>query len=515
MSEENSDSSQAEEYEDDFEKDLDWLINEEASNGNLEADEEDENFETKIDKELEDDETKEKDNSKAKKQCGNSSKSPCVLNEDLNKVVKPTKAETDGDDNQSNVEKSSDSLIEEFKQECQREDEELNEEIKRYIMEKIEQANKQLQNEDPVDQNRERRLKFKEKLVDLEVPPLEFSETEKDNEDVTGRMSEMCISNNVQEDISFNNKNENSPKDKRVLIEKDGKFELVSLWDLESQGLLPQIAVAFSELDCKQDSPRSSSSGFSSINSKGNDLSGTNGEGLSSPLVEFLHSPKPPPKDRSTSATDIQKIQNTLPRRVQSANFVSRRYPLLITPQQKGLNWKSQQKKEQFKNEKQEIRRTEEEERKREENKMAFNAWLLKKRQQKLEERRIQCAKEMERKNMKACSGKKDSYFIGSSPDDHQDPNEAFALWLKRKREQQIREKQMEAMRKQEQEYNLKAHAKEDSEKAFKQWLKRKKIQKRAEQLAAKERSRRYVMEAREARRMQDILYSINGDRST
>lgn len=32
MSEENSVSSQVEEYEDDFEKDLDWLINEETKN---------------------------------------------------------------------------------------------------------------------------------------------------------------------------------------------------------------------------------------------------------------------------------------------------------------------------------------------------------------------------------------------------------------------------------------------------------------------------------------------------
>lgn len=44
----------------------------------------------------------------------------------------------------------------------------------------------------------------------------------------------------------------------------------------------------------------------------------------------------------------------------------------------------------------------------------------------------------------------------------------------------------------------------------FVRWLKRKRAEKRAEQQAARERSRRLMLEERRARRMQDILCTVN-----
>ncbi|XP_067848427.1 coiled-coil domain-containing protein 181 isoform X1 [Heptranchias perlo] len=502
MSEENSDSSHVEEYEDDFEKDLDWLINEETKNsdGDPEDYEEDEDIEAKIDKEL-DDEEKEEESSGDEKQSGSHAEKSCESNGDLNNHAETISGKGNVTVNQPDPvsDTDSESSFQELKQEDQQEAEEQSEEVKRYIMEKIEQANKKLQGEDPVDQNRERRLKFKDNLVDLEVPPVEFSEIEKDNGEVTGPMSEMYISNDAQKDNdnASNKGDEDKNKDKKVLMEKDGKFELVSLRDFESQGLLPQIAVAFSENEYKQSH---CSNGLNLDNSKGNNFSNSHNNLPSSP-TEMVHVPKPPdePKDRATSAANTQKnaAQKILPRRVQSANISPKQSAHLITPEQKELNWKTQQKKEQLKTEIG-ARKTEEEERKKEENKIAFGVWLQKKKQQHQEERRIQCAKEIERKNSK----------------EYRDPNEAFNLWLKKKREQQIKEQQIEAMRKREQDYNSKVHTREDSEKAFKQWLRRKKTEKRAEQLAAKERCKKFLMEARRVKRMQTLLCTLNESKS-
>ncbi|XP_067896014.1 coiled-coil domain-containing protein 181 isoform X4 [Heterodontus francisci] len=220
-----------------------------------------------------------------------------------------------------------------------------------------------------------------------------------------------------------------------------------------------------------------------------------------STVAEMLHVPKPPEElqDRTTSAANIQKdgVQHISPRRVQSAIIFPKQSTHLNAPEQKELNCRTQPKKEQLKTEVG-ARKSEEEVQKKEENKIAFAVWLQKKKQQHQEERRIQCAKEIERKNSK----------------EYRDPNEAFNLWLKKKREQQIKEQQIEAMRKREQDYNSKVHTREDSEKAFKQWLKRKKAEKRAEQLAAKERCKKFLMEARRVKRMQTLLCTLSESKS-
>ncbi|XP_038657976.1 coiled-coil domain-containing protein 181 isoform X3 [Scyliorhinus canicula] len=462
MSEDNSVSSQVEEYEDDFEKDLDWLINEETKNSdeNPEDYEEDKAIEPKTDEDLDHKEREGKKSAVDEKQSRSPAEKSCELNEDFKNHTGISNGKGKVIVNQPDPTSDSDSesSFQELKQEDQQDAEELTEEVKRYIMEKIEQANKKLLDEDPIDQNRERRLKFKDNLVDLEVPPVIFSEIEKDRGEVTGQMSEMCISSDAEKesDHAEGKVDDEKNKDKKVLMEKDGKFELVSLEDFESQGLLPQIAVAFSENECKQSH---CSNELNSDNPNGNNLSSRQNN-LSSSLTEMVHVPKPPdePKDRATSAANTQNnaAQKILPRRVQSA-IMSPKFAHLNSSEQKELNWRTQ-KKEQHKTE------------------------------------------------------------------EYRDPNEAFNLWLKKKREQQIKEQQLEAMRKREQDYNSKVHTREDSEKAFKQfffslinlcrWLKRKKAEKRSEQLAAKERCRKFLMEARRVKRMQTLLCTLSESKS-
>ncbi|XP_041127517.1 coiled-coil domain-containing protein 181-like, partial [Polyodon spathula] len=334
---------------------------------------------------------------------------------------------------------------------------EMDEEAKKYMMEKIEQANRQLEDEDPVNENQERRLKFKDRLVDFVAPPLAYSEGENENDgEVTGQMSDLQIS--LQKGQTFpENMGRDHSKEGKVLLEKDGKFELVSINDLESQSLLPPIPCTASEAEQKQSSPRAS--GRHSESCPVHDLSSRLGSAspFSSSAGEFVHVPRPPsdPKGRSSSAGHVQR--NTGKRitkawRVQSANISTGHTTYALTPEQKEVRLKHEQKRERLRRE---------------------------------------------------CSG---IFSQQESPDDE----EAFKQWLKRKHEQQFRNRQIEEMRRQEEESSYNIHEREECEKAFKLWLRRKKAEKHAEKQAAKERSRRLVIEARRARRMKDLLRTIS-----
>ncbi|MGH0160759.1 UNVERIFIED_CONTAM: hypothetical protein FKN15_061275 [Acipenser sinensis] len=495
--EEISNTSQ-EEYEDDFEKDLDWLINEE---GKASEDLEDEDaIEAQIDRELEEETVKKKT---IEKEQQDHSKSVFDKNADMKSCggeepppeIEPPEPLSDTDS------ESSYQLIK-----PEEVNDEMDEEAKKYIMEKIEQANRQLEDEDPVNENRERRLKFKDSLVDFVAPPLDYSEGENDNDgEITGQMSDLQIS--PQKGQTFpENMGKDHSKEGKVLIEKDGKFELVSINDLESQGLLPPIPCAASEAEQRQSSPRASSRHSESCPVHGPSSRLNSASAFSSSAGEFVHVPRPPsaPKGRSSSAGHVQRNSGkriTKARRVQSANTSSEHTTYALTPEQKEMRLKLEQKRERLRRE-EEARKREEVEQKRQDNENAFHAWMMKKKDQLQEERRIHRAMEMERMN-NTCSG---IFSQQESPD----AKEAFKQWLKRKHEQQLRDRQIEEMRRQEEESSYYIHEREECEKAFKLWLRRKKAEKHAEKQAAKERSRRLVIEARRARRMKDLLYTIS-----
>nr|XP_005993475.1 PREDICTED: coiled-coil domain-containing protein 181 [Latimeria chalumnae] len=452
--EESGDPDQAVEYEDDFEKDLDWLINEEekGSDGKPEEHDDDDGIEAKIDKELNDNDTDEEAKPEKEEPSQGQSENPATTNEDVSADSSEPALNSKPSEPISGAE-SEGSFQEAMLNNHQDNEDEDDEEVKRYIMEKIEQANRQLEDEEPVDEHRERKLKFKDNLVDLEVPPLEYVETDNENDiDVSGKMSKLHISTSPMEKNSDTStkgeKDDEANKDKKVLVERDGKFELLNLWDIANQGLLPPINGAFSENEPKQSSPRSSfENGSGPLNGKGDEplfRQSVNG---------FL--PKPPsvPRGRSNSVTNTQRNvgKRVSPRRVQSANLTQRKTTYWLTDKQKEFQKKIEEKKL-LQHKKEEARKREEEKQKMEENEMAFNAWLQKKKTQLESEKRIQRAMEMERMNTKVTK----------------------AIL------------------------------------AFYRWLKRKKEEKRAEQLAAKERSRKLMMEARKARRMQTLMYSIN-----
>ncbi|XP_061222611.1 coiled-coil domain-containing protein 181 [Neopsephotus bourkii] len=498
------------EYDDDFEKDPEWLTNEE------EEAEEEENLHERENPEKSEEDTEaqivkgvdsfEEDNEEMEE-------NPDQLSEaDVNVKVRPSNEESlesrfDVNQGDHVSDTDSESSIQESKLENQQElDEEEDEELKRYILEKIEQANKLLENQAPVDQNRERKLKFKDKLVDLEVPALEDVEICKTDsakgDDVSNRLSQLCISNEMgQESTSLSphaDKN-NEKKDGKILVEKGGKFELLSLRDIESQGILPPISVSFTDIETQHMSPKSSPCSLGAASQmKKVPPEGPGAHAFSPGGDDCVFFPKPPSnlKHRPNSAISASRGlgKRKTPQRVQSANMPVRSSTYCLSPRQKELRKQLEQRKEKLKKEEEEKKR-EQEEQKRRDNEMVFKAWLQKKKEQVQEEKRIRRAKELEDLN----SREKD-----------RNPEEAFKLWLKKKHQEHMKEKQLETLRRQAEGIAFFPRT-EECNRAFKEWLKRKREEKRAEELAAKERVRQLRLEARRAKQLQNI-HCINSE---
>nr|XP_004658865.1 coiled-coil domain-containing protein 181 isoform X2 [Jaculus jaculus] len=485
------DSKESGEYEDDFEKDLEWLINDkEKSDDSITEmacnDEEDINQELK-ENEIETDHTKQL--SEPKKEEVSPKRNDFISVPS----IQPLEPTSDSD---------SENSYQEYKLENQKDlEEEEDEEVKKYIMEKIIQANKLLQNQQPVNGKKQRKLKFKDKLVDLEVPPLEDNDTCKnylENENsMSGKLSQLCISGDLGQENMFLSLTDGSceeNKDRKILVERDGKFELLNLQDIESQGFLPPINNSVGTDDELQQLPLSSPSSSDSCVKIEEPAAKGHAVTLSSTGEPLFYVPQPPPSPQtrpSSTANSDQNGRNRRPNyRTQYAHVSPVTSTYCLSPRQKELQKQLERKREKLRRE-EEQRKLEEENEKKKENDMVFKAWLQKKREQVLEMRRVQRAKHIEDMN---------------SRQENRDPQQAFRLWLKKKHEEQMKEKKTEELRKQEEcLYFLKGT--EGRDRAFKQWLRRKRIEKLIEQQAVKERARQLRLEARRSKQLQNHLY--------
>ncbi|XP_062982976.1 coiled-coil domain-containing protein 181 [Elgaria multicarinata webbii] len=508
-------------YDDDFEKDLEWLINEEEKgipDDIQNHDENEEDVEASVDNDLEDKEDRinssqeSPEPGKVLKDEGNSSQEPPEPEEALKDEKPQSKRRSILELDTKLLDQVSDTDSESSCQESkleEQEDLEDDEDIKRYILEKIEEANKLLLSQEPLDETKERKLKFKDDLVDLEVPSLTAVEADKSDpcreRNISGRLSQLRISNDAgQEDISLsiNGGTDDEHKDGKILVERDGKFELLSIRDIESQGFFPPLSVSFSDIETQHISPKTSyATAFGTICvTKEESLVQTPVTSCSPSREGFFHVPQPPPI-RPSSAINITRNteRGKSPRRVQSANVSIgiRSSTYCLSPRQKELQKQMEQRREKIRKE-EEIRRRILEEQKRRENDMVFKAWLQKKKGQMQEEKRIRHAKELEDL---------------SSRQESRNPEEAFRSWLKRKQQEQIKEKEIQNL-KQEEECMFFLPRTVENDKAYKQWLRRKRREKREEQLAAKERSRQFRQEARRAKQIENILCSISEPRS-
>ncbi|XP_043423879.1 coiled-coil domain-containing protein 181 isoform X1 [Prionailurus bengalensis] len=487
------DSKESGEYEDDFEKDLEWLINEKEKGGASIIEMACGNEEN-INQELKDNETETEHTEQSSDPDKSLKDEVSPRKNDFISVpsIQPLDPVSDSD---------SENSFQESKVESQRAlEEEEDEEVRRYIMEKIIQANKILQNQEPVNDKRERKLKFKDKLVDLEVPPLEDTDTYKnylENESsMSGKLSQLRISKEFGQEnvlVSLTDGNCEENKDRKILVERDGKFELLNLQDIESQGVLPPINTNSTENEPHQLSSRSSNSSVNGVR-KEEPIAKIHAVAHSSTEEPLAYIPQPPanPKTRPSSAanSDRSKGNGKPNHRTQSANTPPVTSTYCLSSRQKELQKRLEQKREKLKRE-EEQRKIEEEKEKKKENDMVFKAWLQKKREQVTEMRRIQRAKQIEDMN---------------SRQENRDPQQAFRLWLKKKHEEQLRERKTEELRKQE-ECLFFLKGTEGRERAFKQWLRRKRIEKLAEQQAVRERTRQLRLEAKHSKQLQSHLH--------
>ncbi|NWY01941.1 CC181 protein, partial [Nothoprocta ornata] len=497
------DITESVEYEDDFEKDLEWLINEEEKENPIERENPEQNAEEidtisdKVVEDFEEGEDSEEREENTDQHSGTNTDVKVSLPSE-----EPLVSVSDAKEQEPVSDSDSECSIQESKLEDEKDlDEEEDEEIKRYILEKIEEANKLLENQAPVDENRERKLKFKDTLVDLEVPPLEDADVYKADlaggDDVSSRLSQLHISNAAgQESTVFSpdSGKDEEQKDGKILVEKDGKFELLSLRDIESQGFLPPISVSFTDIETQHTTSKSShqSSCGTVARTKEAPGAGAGVQSFSAAEEECVYFPKPPSKPKCRPNSAIGAARNLgkrkTPQRAQSANAPTRGSTYCLSPRQKELRKQLEQRKEKLRKEEEERKREQEEQKKRE-NEMVFRAWLQKKKEQIQEEKRIRRAKELEDLNSKESS---------------RNPEEAFKLWLKKKHRERIKEKQIEFLRRQAEGMTFFPRT-EECNRAFKEWLKRKREEKRAEELAAKERVRQLRLEARRAKQLQNI----------
>ncbi|NXF79378.1 CC181 protein, partial [Sclerurus mexicanus] len=489
------------EYEDDFEKDAEWLENEEEKEnlGEREIPEEtEEDIEARILKAADSFEEviEEMEENLDPLSEADGNEKVRYSSEESSESRPDTRQEDYASDNSGEI------SSQEYKLESQEElDEVEDEEIKRYILEKIEEANKQLESQAPADQNRERKLKFKDELVDLEVPPLEDAGVYKTDlaggDDVSSGLSQLRISNDTgQESTSLSPRagTDEETTDGKILVEKDGKFELLRLCDIESQGFLPPVSVSFTDTETRHTSPKSSHySSFPTVSQiKEIPPVGPGAHSFSPGEEEYMYFPKPPsnpkyhPNSAVSAARGLGKQKNS--QRTQSANVSVRSSTYSLSPRQKELRKQLEQRNERLRKEEEE-RKREQEEQKRRENETVFKAWLQKKKEQLQEEKRIRRAKQLEELSIQ---------------ERNRDPEAAYNLWLKKKHREHMKERQIQLLRRQAEELAFFPRT-EECDRAFKEWLRRKREEKRAAELAAKERVRQLRLEARRAKQMRNI----------
>lgn len=495
-------------YDDDFEKDLEWLINEEERgipSDTQNHDESEEDVETTIYKILENRGTHSplKYEEVLKDGGRNSSPEPLEPEKVLKDERPPNKVNFVLEHDLQQLKQLSETDSEEdSKQEDQEDLEEDDEAIKRYILEKIEEANKLLLSQEPLDETKERKLKFRDDLVDLEVPSLKTIEGDTNypfgERDLSGRLSQLRLSSRSEDiSLSVNGGTDDEHKDGKILVERDGKFELLSIHDIESQGFFPPLSVSFSDIEAQHISPKTSyTTAFGSVcrTKEENKIQPS----CSSSREGCFFFPQPPPIRPSSAINITRNVERgKSPRRVQSANIGLRSSTYCLSPRQKELQKQMEQKKEKIKKEEEARKRIQEVEKKRE-NEQVFQAWLQKKKGQMQEEKRIQRAKEIEDFNTRQES---------------RNPDEAFRSWLRKKQEEQVKEKQIQNVKERE-ECTLFLPRTVENDKAYKLWLRKKRRERRAEQLAAKERSKQLRQEARRAKQIENIICSISEPKS-
>lgn len=345
---------------------------------------------------------------------------------------------------------------------------------------KLEQANEELANTE-IDE-REPKLKFKPKLIDFEAPADDYSSDE-DARDADGAEDSTEKVSEDLNNISLKDEEESSPavveemveingqkvkKTEKILIERDGKFELVEVGELE--GILPPIAAA--------------SNGSGHLDAPGP------AEPIKRPTsapVQSSFVPHPPTTMHSrprSAANDAVR-----PNRKDTRTF---RY----SSETKEIMKKRHEARMQRQRE-DEKRRKAEDEMKREEAESAWKAWLETKNKEAKERRREEKAAQKQAKQKQIEEQKRSL------------ARDAYQTWVKEKKVQIKHERIQVQQRQMEEDEKWFVRDRGDCNRAFRSWLRRKneEAQKaRDSDRVLRKQSRRMARQARRARKLLDAL---------
>ncbi|XP_019647757.1 PREDICTED: coiled-coil domain-containing protein 181-like isoform X1 [Branchiostoma belcheri] len=506
---------------DDFEKALDSLIEEDDKKvDNKETSEE--VTEDKIDKELEENEKE------GQKEPEKSEEKP-----EEARAETPSGEKSDEDDYAiTDEQRAAELALQQMKESLEYNDDDtlMDGDPPEYnVKERLKELNEELAKEPLVEEeSRERKVLFKENLVDLEVPPPEYSDEEADGaaktdttenvaEDVKDKLtlseSESNSTENNAEATTADDsgKGEENGDGERVLVEREGKFELVHVSEL--QGEEEKIQQSFAPVTTAENNDTTQDN--DNTDEADNDSSSTQ---RSQETNELL--PRPPDKPRPATAAGVSRrpAKVSTPQRAQSASYTREEYvkrssPYGLSDTQKKL-MKERQKAIAERKRLEEERMKEEEQRRREEAEGAFQAWLSQKREQhRREKEELRRKKQLEQADQHGVSrdGKQSVPPGGSegTDEDDDDPQEAYQEWLKAKRDQRKKEREIEEQRKREQEEGFYLRAREDCDKAYKQWLRRKNKEIQEEKMATKKKKKRLKSSERKSRKSQELSQAI------
>ncbi|XP_046327112.2 coiled-coil domain-containing protein 181-like isoform X2 [Haliotis rufescens] len=390
------------------------------------------------------------------------------------------------------------------------------------VKDRLIQLNAELaQESDPGE--RSHKVGFKETLVDLVAPPPDFS----DDEDSQKGKSNPTSPRETEVVSSKSSVNPTSKptdgKKKTVVVEREGKFEVVNIDDLTPTERQMYVC----DPDPDPDPPAKEGGPKKNVNNCN--------------IHEKSKQPSPPKQPRPATANGhtnrralrpVQSKQrpksaaNQVSNESRSLENFSYTSPYALSAEQKELARQRAKAMEDHKRE-QDRRKREEQETEQRESDDAFRAWLKQKREEirKRRDRDLEEKRKEERTDKDWSDGEADSLTKNQLEQEEpalqsfqplfQEENEvAFRTWLKEKRLQIQRDKLLKHRQDQEMKDGYQTVSRDECDKAFKEWIKKKNVESRKMKVVERQKSRSARISAKRSRRSASLLRAIRNSQS-
>ncbi|XP_056013653.1 coiled-coil domain-containing protein 181-like isoform X4 [Ostrea edulis] len=357
------------------------------------------------------------------------------------------------------------------------------------VKERLKTLNEELANDPTPVEKSNSKVNFKANLVDLVAPPPDYPDEETPREN-----SEAPPQSQASE--TSNGEKENGNK---VLIERDGKFELVSENDVRAKEMgLPVF-----------------SGDEENVNNSNTSDSSSNGD--------FNRKPAPPSQPRPATAngnsrrtrpgSSKQRASSAGTHRGAVLGDFNYNSPYAMSPKDKKLVEEQTKQREQRERDKKKLEQQEKEYQERDNND-AFQAWLRQKREEsrarKQEEEEKKKSKQSPRQNSHGNNSDMESYeSLPQSDEQDEEVKEAYSSWLKSKQKQLRQEKLLKKREEMESTDGFYIRSRQECDQAFRQWLKLKNAEIRKKRSNERQKVKLQRLMVRRSRRANLLRRSI------